>query len=166
MSRVIDVHTSQVKVCRRDNILVSNGIGSCIVVAAFDPLISVGGLAHFMLSGRSTQRAANRFSFAEDAVDELIRRMVSMGSSVSRFTVCLAGGGNVLQRPDDTVCAANIASISTIMEKRRLRVAACSLGGFTRRRVVLDAGAESIMCAEGDGEDFVMWSNGRTEALA
>jgi len=60
----------------------------------------------------------------------------------------------VLERPDDTICAGNIASVSAILDTIGQGVRAASLGGTARRRVRLHMPSGRIECAIGDGAFF------------
>ena len=48
---MIDVKIGEIKVSK--SVLESKGIGSCIVVAAYDPEKRIGALIHILLSGRA-----------------------------------------------------------------------------------------------------------------
>lgn len=152
---VVEVSTGEVKVLEGQGILSAGAIGSCIAVVAFDRQAHCGGIAHVMLPGKARGSGDdNRLRFAEDAIEELFSSLGRVGASTNTTEVYLAGAGNVLQRPDDTVCAGNIASVNAILDTRQLGVCATSLGGMERRRVRLHLPSGRIECAIGDGAFF------------
>jgi chemotaxis protein CheD len=152
-----DVQTGEVKIALGTGILSSSAIGSCIAVVAYDKLRHNAGLAHVMLPGRAPVNAVDRLRFADDALDELVGRMTTAGSQLADIQLCLAGGGNVLNRADDTICDSNIRSVTQAVRRQGLLILARSLGGTRRRRVRIDVGAGSVWCAEGDDAERLLW---------
>ncbi len=73
--------TAQVKVTQAPNRLVALGVGSCIVITLYDSVLKIGSMAHAMLPD-STKRGSirNPLMFADLAIDEMIRKMESLGS--------------------------------------------------------------------------------------
>ncbi|MBD3316629.1 MAG: hypothetical protein GF344_12640 [Chitinivibrionales bacterium] len=157
--RIHDVSTGVVEAVAGEGILVSAAIGSCVAVAALDAVRHVGGMAHIMLPGKAPGKVAavKRCRYAEDAIERMIVRLDELGAVVESLEVCLAGGGNVLRRNDDTICEANMQSVRSLLEKKKLCVRAASLGGFERRRLSLNVAACSVYCGEGDDPDRLLW---------
>ncbi len=158
---IIDVQTGEVKAASGDIQLVSNAVGSCIAVALYDPQARVGGIAHVMLPGRAASsdgrhHGTDSLRYASNAIEELLRQIEQAGGVKNRLRVCAAGGANVLERPDDTICEANIASVRATIAHLGLRLCAESLGGTKRRRVRLELGTGKLYCAEGDGPERVI----------
>ena len=61
MGEVIKVGMADLKVAKAPNILTTLGLGSCIGLTLFDPVVQVGGLVHYMLPD-STKLKNNNFS--------------------------------------------------------------------------------------------------------
>jgi chemotaxis protein CheD len=156
---VLDVSTGEVKVARGGPILISAAIGSCVAVGALDNRRGIGGIAHVMLPGEAPggTGASERFRYARDAVKELMIRLEETGADMGRIVFCLVGGGNVLRREGDTICAANIASVRAILSRMGCTLGAESLGGFVRRRLRIDVADGRVFCGEGDGPERVLW---------
>jgi chemotaxis protein CheD len=153
-----EVYTGEVRAARHHVTLVSSAIGSCIAVVVVDREKRTGGIAHVMLPGSADRDRWNyRFRFAENGIDELLRQMDGLGSGKADLIAVLAGGGNVLRRPDDRICAMNIRSVLEILGQRGVPVAASSLGGTKRRKVRLDLATCSIFHALGDGGEELLW---------
>ncbi len=152
-----EVYTGEVRSTRRAT-LVSNAIGSCIAVMMIDQSRQAGGIAHVMLPGSAERtQMDHRFRYAENAVEELIRQMKELGSRQSDLIAVLAGGGNVLRRPDDTICSMNICSVLAVLQQRGVPISASSLGGTERRKVRLDLMGRRVFQAMGDGSEQVLW---------
>jgi len=158
MKRIIDVNTGEVEAGGRGTILRSNAIASCVVVAAYDPAKKVGALAHVMVPGAAPGgKGFQRTRYAADAIEEMMSRMTELGVNKEDIEVCLVGGGNVLKKEDDTICRANIASVVDILDKKRVKIRAKTLGGTERRTVSLDVDEGSVHYTVGDGKRKLLW---------
>jgi chemotaxis protein CheD len=80
-----------------DDVLVIYGLGSCVVICLYDPLVKVGGMLHALLPGPTWGRN-NRGSpskFVNQGVPLLIDSLVSLGAEPSRLEAQLCGGARV-----------------------------------------------------------------------
>ena len=75
MKRIVNVNTGEVKVSKKDVILKSAAIGSCVVIAAYDKKKKVGSLAHIMLPGKAPKSSEEKTRYAANAIDELIEKI-------------------------------------------------------------------------------------------
>ena len=153
----IDVNTGEVAVRRGEFILRAMAIGSCVVVAAYDPKAKVAGMAHIMLAGRAPKRSTEKIKYAADGIEELLIQMLGSGSDINSIEACLIGAGNVLKKEDDTICADNIKSVTAILAEKNIPVRARSVGGTVRRSASLDVKLGTVSCAEGDGSKKQLW---------
>ena len=152
-----EVYTGEVRSIRHAT-LESNAIGSCIAVMMIDERRQAGGIAHVMLPGNAEgAEHDHRFRYAENAIEELIRQLKDLGSRKSDLVAVLAGGGNVLRRPDDTICSMNITSVLDVLKRHSVPIAASSLGGTERRKVRLDLSSRRVFQAVGDKREEVIW---------
>ena len=105
---VIDVPIGEIRVARGPAVLEANALGSCIAVALYDPFCRVGGMAHVMLPGaapRKEHAEGRQYRYAKNAVDNLVQNILAAGGRRENLVAFAAGGGNVLGRADDTICA-------------------------------------------------------------
>ena len=162
-SDLVEVSTGEVKLLRGPGILSAGAIGSCIAVVAFDQEMGCGGIAHVMLPGRARKiDDPQRMRYAEDAIEELFAQLALFGTDIATVQLTLVGAGNVLERPDDTICTGNIASVTDILKARGLAPGAVCLGGTSRRRVRLHLPSGRVECAIGDGAFFIL-NDGRRQ---
>ncbi|MBI5634268.1 MAG: chemotaxis protein CheD [Nitrospirae bacterium] len=156
--RVREVLTGEVRTESAGTIMLVSALGSCIAVVMLDPLVRIGGIAHVMLPGKCRQEGhADRFRYADDAITELLSQMLRKGAKIEDLVVCLAGAGNVLQRPEDSICSLNIEAVSEVLSRLGLTVSAQSLGGVQRRSVRLDIAAGTVLYSEGGGKFSVLF---------
>lgn len=153
--QVIDVQIGKVKAGRGKVILQSKAIGSCIAIVAYDSTKNVGALAHIMLPGIAPANIdrSERTKYAANAIDTMVRMASYLGSKKEDLEVTLVGGGNVLNRADDTICKDNIESTLQILREKGLKVRARALGGTDRKSVSLDVERGIVSYTEGDGAE-------------
>jgi len=157
MKETVYVSSGEVKVAGKKKILRSTPAGSCIVVAAYDHKKNIGAMAHIMLPGNSPKEGLEKTKYAADAIDEMIKMMTQAGAKKANVETCLAGAGNVLKKEDDTICQANIDSVTSILEEKAIPVRAAALGGTSRRTVCMDVESGCISYIEGDEKEKVLW---------
>ena len=155
--KIIDVDTGQVKTAVEKGILRSLGIGSCVVVAAYDYRKKIGALAHIMLPGIAPQKSLEKTKYAFDGIEHLLNQMFETEASTDEIVICLVGAGNVLQKSDDTICAANIESVTGILKEKNVSVIASVLGGTKRKSAFLDIENGCIFYTEGDDPVKLLW---------
>ena len=92
---VSDAKTSN----RREDVLVTHALGSCIGVALYDAAVGVGGLLHFQLpsSKADPARSVERpLMYADTGMVFLLEAMARLGAQKHRMSVWLAGGANLI----------------------------------------------------------------------
>jgi len=154
---IIDVNTGELKSANNNGMLRSVAIGSCIVAACYDGRKKLGVMAHIMLPGKAPARAEAKSKYAKDAIDGIVSILKANGSSIESVDVCLVGAGNVLRKDNDSICKANIRSVTMILADMGFMVSACVLGGFERKsiRMHLDNGA--VYFTRGDEKEQLLW---------
>lgn len=158
MKKTIYAQTGEVKVAKKNTILKSNAIGSCIVITAYDRQRQIGALAHIMLPGKAPEnRVFQKTRYASDAIDELIYILKLNGANENNIEVCLAGGANVLKRKDDNIRQDIIVSVEELLKKRKIKIKAKSLGGTERRSISLDLDNGKVYYSVGDGPEKLLW---------
>lgn len=153
MKEIVDVSTGKVKIGNCNNILVSNGIGSCVVVAAINFKKQISGMAHIMLPGKAPlNENKSKTKYTEDAIEVLISLLEIEKNDTSQINVCLVGAGNVLNKQDDTICKSNIDSLLNLLKELKIEISAQTLGGNLRRSVRFDIETGEVFFTEGDSE--------------
>lgn len=140
-----------------ESVLACLGLGSCVAIAAFDPVTKVGGMAHVVLPsshGRTGDRVAR---YADVAVPLLLKTLRESGAVESRLVINLAGGaqmsmaagiGKAFKIGED-----NVIAVSAALKAAGLRPKAVETGGHkgrtirlsieTGKTIVASAGEES-----------------------
>jgi len=157
MKEIINVLTGEVKASNEHVIFKSSAIGSCVVVAAFDLKLMISAMAHIMLPGIAPEKSKTpKTRYAFNAIEEMINQMVKLGADTENIEVCVVGGSNVLKRPDDTICQANIDSVLNILTEKNIKIKAKSLGGTRRRSVFFDTKTSNVYHSIGGEDDKLL----------
>jgi len=159
MKKVIDVQIGEVKAGRGKLVLQSKAIGSCIAIVAYDAVKYIGAVARVMLPGGAPadKKTKEKAKYAANAIDAVVNRMSKLGSKKDDIEVVLVGGGNILNREDDTICNANIESALELLGEKGLKVRAQAVGGTARRSVSLDVERGIVSYSEGNSGETELW---------
>jgi chemotaxis protein CheD len=158
MKDEVSVDSGRVRACQGKGILRASAIGSCVVVAAYDPDGRVGSLAHVMLPGVSRRREPRgRTRYAENAVREMMRKMRALGAKETRLRAYLVGGANVLGEGHESPGPETTRSLVGILGARSVELVALDVGGTERRSCVLDVAHGRVTFTVGDSAERTLW---------
>lgn len=138
------------------DVLAAYGVGSCVILCAWDGLARVAGMAH-IVQPRSPENAVASAWYADAAVPTLVGHLRSAGATAARLVVKMAGGASLLQpaqRADrQTIGDLNARAVQDALAGQGLRLAASDLGGAHGRTVLLDvASGRVVVKTLGQGE--------------
>jgi chemotaxis protein CheD len=154
---IIDVNSGEIKIVKGDALLRAMALGSCIAIVFYDAKNNMGAMAHVMLPGKSSnQNRIKKRRYALDAIDELLEKMLNLGAKKADIKVSIVGGGNVLKKKDDEICAKNINSVIGYLKEKKLKIIGSSIGGEMRRSVFLNAESGEILYTIGDSQKKIL----------
>ncbi|MDX9981214.1 MAG: chemotaxis protein CheD [Lentisphaeria bacterium] len=124
---------------RRDTLLVTHALGSCIAVLAYSPTLRVGGMLHYMLplASSSPDKAALRPAmFADTGIPLLFDELFKLGCKRSDLVIKAVGGAAMY---DDhgkfNIGKRNHTVLRKIFWKNNIMLAAEDVGGHKSRTV-------------------------------
>ncbi|MFC5702110.1 chemotaxis protein CheD [Cohnella faecalis] len=96
-STYIKVGMADLNVAVGGAVLKTTGLGSCVGLTLFDPVVRVGGMAHIMLpsSDIAKEGQLNVAKFADTAVPQLVKQMQEQGAIIRRLVAKMAGGAQM-----------------------------------------------------------------------
>ena len=98
MSNIIQVGMADLKLAKAPDKLMTAGLGSCIGICIFDPVVKVGVLAHIMLpNSTQSKNPQNRAKFADSAIVMALEEMDKNGASRVRLQAKIAGGAQMFK---------------------------------------------------------------------
>ncbi len=118
-------------------VLKTIGLGSCIGIALYDPIVKVGGLAHVMLprSSNGTKRSAK---YADHAVEMMLEAMERVGVDRERVVAKMAGGAQIFKHMTMDILKIgdrNVEAIKSVLDDFGVRLVAQDVGGNQGRTV-------------------------------
>jgi chemotaxis protein CheD len=128
--------------------LVTYALGSCVGVAAWDPVSKAGGLWHVMLPEAKTnpERALREpGAFADSGAPVFLKALGEAGCSQRRVRLWLTGGSDSAQLgPGFEIGKRNIVAVRKQLWLRGLLVDGEDVGGSQSRTVRLDLGTGRV----------------------
>ncbi|MEO5961681.1 MAG: chemotaxis protein CheD [Opitutaceae bacterium] len=123
-------------------------LGSCIGVAAYDPVGKIGGLLHLMLpdSAISPQKALGQPAmFVDTGLPLLLRSLAGLRADQLRLHILIAGGAAVLCGADSfKIGDKNIRATTDCLARHGLTARHSVIGGTINRTLHLEIGSGSI----------------------
>jgi chemotaxis protein CheD len=116
------------------------GLGSCIGVAAYDPVAKVAGMVHVMLPDSAVASAPGPAGkYADTAIPALLDAMRRFGAEPRRLVVKIAGGAQMFASGAGNlnIGARNAVAVRAALAKVGLKVAAAETGGTFGRTLEL-----------------------------
>ncbi|MBL8209088.1 MAG: chemotaxis protein CheD [Bryobacterales bacterium] len=122
--------------------LVTYSLGSCVAVAAYDPVARAGGILHCLLpeSRLDPERARrNPATFVDTGVRLLLDRLTEAGGDRKRLRIRLAGGAQMIETTDLlNIGRRNLLAARKVLWQLGLLVEMEAVGGTVSRDLGLD----------------------------
>jgi chemotaxis protein CheD len=140
------------------NIVVSKGVGSCVVVTIYDRFWQMGGMAHIMLPGSNGNTGRGLlYHYADTAIVTLLGKLQNMGAARYNMVAKMAGGAQMFLCSDDIapgIGKQNVSCIREILDQEQIPLVGEEIGGNCGRNVAfyLDSGMVIVTTA-GKKED-------------
>ena len=140
----ISVDIAMMKIARSPQQLYSLGLGSCIGVALYDPVLKLGGLIHILLPsfGEFTGGVHSRTKFADSGISDLVNALIAAGASKVRLKAKMAGGAAMFAMKSgpsaNEVGKRNIQSSTETMKRLGIELIAHDTGGNKGRTIIFD----------------------------
>ncbi|NCO35343.1 MAG: chemotaxis protein CheD [Armatimonadetes bacterium] len=152
-SDFIEVGMAQFAAATAPTRVISYSLGSCVALVLYDRRVCVGGLAHVMLPGSSSQQCSLPAKFASHALDALVAEMEKLGARRFRLTARLIGGASLFNNRNGSSAPSmgerNATALRERLTQARIRLVAEDTGGDFARTVTLttEDGAVKIRTA-------------------
>ncbi|MPM43746.1 Chemoreceptor glutamine deamidase CheD [bioreactor metagenome] len=149
----ISVDIAVMKIARAPDQLYCLGLGSCVGVAVYDPVLHLAGMIHVLLPSMLEFESAGqiRTKFADTGISDMVDALLKAGALKHRLRAKMAGGAAmfaVRDAADDTIAIGkrNIASCRDTLKRLGIELVAQDTGGTKGRTITFDiaSGALSI----------------------
>jgi chemotaxis protein CheD len=120
-------------------------LGSCISVCLFDTALKYGGMNHFMMPWWDGKGMPSP-KFGDVATEQLIEKMISMGSRREHLQAKIFGGAHQhsIGRKGFTIGDQNIATAENVLAEYRIKIVARHTGGDQGCRIVFHSHTHRI----------------------
>ncbi|KJS15894.1 MAG: chemotaxis protein CheD [Peptococcaceae bacterium BRH_c4b] len=139
----IQVGIADLKLTREPGRLITLGLGSCVGVSLYDPIIKVGGLLHVMLPDSTQFNNVHKPSkFADTGIPLMIKELQKFGARVNRLQAKLVGGAQMFSGLDEkmtlNIGLRNTQKSREMLSQFNIRILAEDVGGNRGRTMIVD----------------------------
>ena len=121
----VKVGMADLNICRAPDMITTLGLGSCIGIAVYDPVLKIGGLAHIMLPDSTQMRNnSNIAKFADTGIEELIKRVTAAGANRRRLVAKIAGGATMFTTTSEkfNIGSRNVEAVKRVLMENRIPI--------------------------------------------
>jgi chemotaxis protein CheD len=140
-----------------NDVLVTYALGSCLGVAAHDPVAGVGGLLHALLPAASLDVARGKnvpATFVDTGLTALLEACYRQGAQKNRVVITAAGGAarNVMTGSEDhfQIGRRNFLALRQVLWKHGVILQAHDIGGHSPRTMSLAIGTGEVTISRYD----------------
>lgn len=140
MSDPIRVKIADLAVRKGEGMIITVGLGSCVGIALYDPVVKAAGLAHILLADSTMfKNQPNRAKFADTAIPLLVEQMARLGARPSRLQAKIAGGSQLFSFENSLISVGekNIKMVRSVLVSMRIPILGEDLGGSVGRTMKL-----------------------------
>lgn len=142
---ILNVGMGEIKISNKSgDMIVAPGLGSCIGLSMYDPIVKIAGMAHVVLPDSTNISKPGNLpgKYADLAVPELLEQMIKQGAKKHNIVIKIAGGaqmfnfekgGNVLN-----IGMRNAIAVKANLSSNNLTIRGNDTGGNKGRTVRLD----------------------------
>ena len=134
-----EVHMGEGFISKSPDIIMSQGLGSCVVVTIYDSRNKIGGLAHVMLpDSKRYEPGMVPYKYADTAILYLLEGLKAGLSEKPYLIAKLVGGAQMFKKLDQTdvgIGIQNITAIKRILQNEKIPVVGEDIGGHVGRSV-------------------------------
>lgn len=136
---------------QRSDIIITHALGSCLGIAAYDPVACVGGLLHVMLPLSAidpVKAERNPLMFVDTGFPKLLLQCLKIGAQKQRLEITVAGGANSNEREENDlfkIGKRNFLILRKLLWKDGLLLKSYDVGGSSSRTMLLEIGTGKVM---------------------
>jgi len=155
--RIVHVGMGELTITNDVSVVLSCvGLGSCIALCVYDPVIKMGGMAHMLLPACRISHDVGLLpsKYINTGTPLLIERMLKQGSQKQDLIVKITGGARMLAIPGNSqldIGQKNIAEVNAALTRECLKICNADVGGEFGRSVTfqVDCGRITVKSISG-----------------
>jgi chemotaxis protein CheD len=141
VAEIVRVGIADYGLVKRPHSIRTCGLGSCVGIVIFDPIIQIGAMSHIMLpdsqNGKSTE--FNRAKFADTAIVDIVDTLIREGASKHRLKAKIAGGAQMFQLSIQSetmrIGPRNVEAVKLALSKINIPIVSEDIGGHSGRTI-------------------------------
>lgn len=125
---------------RKEDVIVTHSLGSCLGVTAFDPVVRVGAMIHCLLplaSASPDKAQANPYMFVSSGVPAMVKVLFKLGATKNNLIFKCAGGANMRGDTVFNTGARNFEALDGLLRKNGITLAGKEVGDNIPRTMFL-----------------------------
>jgi chemotaxis protein CheD len=141
----LDIHVgiADFKIIHQPYRLITVGLGSCVGLSFYDPVLKLGGLLHIMLpDSKRFSNIKKPAKFADTGIYLLLQEMKRYPVRINRLQVKIAGGAQMFKGSNENfqmnIGEQNIEAAKSVLRQLGLKLMAEDVGGSKGRTMCLD----------------------------
>lgn len=131
----IEVPMGELAVTKEKGNLTCQAVGSCVVIALYDPKLKIAGMIHAMLPSSVTHGAQPDAKYVDTAIDLALEKMRTLGAQSFNIEAKLMGGANMFGLTNLDIGMDNVLSTKKKLKEEGIRLIGESIGGSVGRSV-------------------------------
>ncbi|MBD8068276.1 chemotaxis protein CheD [Bacillus sp. PS06] len=150
VDQIIKVGIADMNVVTSPQTIRTSGLGSCVGVVIFDSRQAIAGLAHVMLPDSSLARTGtlNLAKYADTAIEELIKQIVSRGGRSYGLQAKIAGGAQMFPNLSGSdmmrIGPRNVEAVLQELTRFKVTLLSSDVGGNLGRTIEFDPVTTSL----------------------
>ncbi|HET7522355.1 MAG TPA: chemotaxis protein CheD [Bacillales bacterium] len=147
----VKVGVSEVKAVSAPRLIRTVGLGSCVGVVVYDPLLKVAAMAHVMLpdSSLAGKRPYPPGKFADSAVKEMVAMLEKLGSDGRGLKAKAAGGAEMFDLAAyggvSKIGPRNVAAVEDQLARFGIEMTAADVGKNYGRTIEFNPESEKLL---------------------
>jgi chemotaxis protein CheD len=134
------VGIAQLAICRAPGELACLGLGSCVAIILYDPLLKIGGIVHVLLP-KAPPNCDSDEKYADTGTKKLLKELLAKGVTKDRLVAKLVGGAQMFSSLNLSIAnigRQNVEEAKKTLKELKIRLASESTEGNRGRSAYLD----------------------------
>ena len=126
--------------------LVNTILGSCVAICLWDPILSIGGINHFMLPLWNGEGLASP-RYGNIATNKIIKNMEALGSLKRNLKAKVFGGAEVIATSSNHyhIGMRNVKMAEQLLAEHRITIVSSSVGGKQGRKIIYNTHTGEVL---------------------
>ena len=139
MNKIV-VKIGEYAVSDNSNIIITHGLGSCVVVTLYDEEKKIGGMLHYLLPENPDR--GKKSKYADTGIELLLKKLLEKGASINNLKAKLFGGSVMFSDFENdkgySIGTRNIEQARKVLKKYNIPIVGEDVGGNYSRSVEFD----------------------------